>query len=75
MPQGEGISTTEKALNERETVPTEFIIAMLRIILQNNIFTFNEDTYSQEEGSGMGRKHTPHYADVFLSRKNNKRTK
>ena len=43
IPQEEGISTTEEALNERDvqTVPTEFIIAMLTIILENNIFTFN----------------------------------
>ena len=34
IPQEEGIQTTEDALNERnvQTVPTEFITAMLRII-------------------------------------------
>ena len=71
IPQEEGRQATEEALNERDvqTVPTEFIIAMLRIILKNNIFTFNEDVYSQEEGSGMGPKHTPHYADIFMARK------
>ena len=71
IPQEEGTQTTEEALNERavQTVPTEFITAMLRIILKNNIFTLNEDTYTQEEGSGMGPKHTPHYADIFMGRK------
>ena len=51
-----------------QTVPTEFITVMLRIILKNNIFTFNDDIYSQEEGSDMGPKHTPHYADIFMAR-------
>ena len=70
IPQEEGTQATEEALNERDvqTVPSEFIVAMLRIILKNNIFTFNEDIYSQEEGSGMGPKHTPHYADIFMAR-------
>jgi hypothetical protein len=71
IPQEEGTQATEEALNERDvqTVPSEFIVAMLRIILKNNIFTFNEDVYLQEEGSGMGQKHTPHYADIFMGRK------
>ena len=33
------------------------------------MFTFNEDIYSQEEGSVMGPKHTPHYADNFMARR------
>ena len=44
IPQEEGTLSAEHALNERDqqTVPTEYIIAMLKIVLKNNIFSFDE---------------------------------
>ena len=71
IPQEEGTSSSEEALNERESpgVPTEYIISLLRFILENNIFSFNDQLYSQQEGTSMGPKHAPHYADIFMARK------
>jgi hypothetical protein len=71
IPQEEGTSSSEEALNERESpgVPTEYIISLLRFILENNIFSFNDPLYSQQEGTSMGPKHAPHYADIFMARK------
>ena len=70
IPQEEGIQCTENALNEREnqSIPTEYITRMLKIILKNNIFSFDEELYSQDEGTSMGPKHAPHYADIFMAR-------
>ena len=42
---------------------------MLRLILENNIFLFNNELYSQEEGTSMGPRHAPHFADIFMARK------
>ena len=71
IPQEEGALSTEEALNEREiqSIPTEYIISLLKFILSNNIFSFDEELYSQEEGTSMGPRHSPHYADIFMSRK------
>ena len=70
IPQYEGTLCTEEALNERvnQKIPTEYIISMLKIILKNNIFSFSEHLYSQQEGTSMGPKHAPHYADIFMAR-------
>ena len=40
IPQEEGALATEEAFNEREIqiIPTELIVSMLQLILQNNIF-------------------------------------
>ena len=61
IPQEEGTQCAEKALNRRENmqVPSEYIISMLRLILKNNIFSFSETLYSQEEGTSMGPRHSP----------------
>ena len=69
IPQTEGTQSTETALNKRidQNIPTEYIVSMLKIILKNNIFEFNGELYSQEEGTSMGPKHSPHYADVFMA--------
>lgn len=70
IPQHEGAQATEHALNEREnqSIPREYILSMLKIILKNNIFTFNEKYYILEEGTSMGPMDAPHYTDIFMSR-------
>ena len=67
----EGIKTAKSALNERETkeVSTNFIIRLLDFILNNNIFNFNEQYYSQEIGASMGTKPAPDYANIFMAKK------
>ena len=62
-----------------ETVPREtsrisnhFILASIRIILENNIFQFNGSFYRQRRGTAMETKMAPMYATLtlgFLERK------
>ena len=40
---------------------------MLKLILKNDIFSFSERLYSQEEGTSMGPRHSPHFADIFMA--------
>ena len=69
IPQEEGTNCAEKVLNKRENmkVPSEYIISMLKLILKNNIFSFSDRLYSQEEGTSMGPRHAPHFADIFMA--------
>ena len=47
IPQEEGALATEEAFKEREIqiIPTEFIVSMLQLILQNKIFSFDNELY------------------------------
>ena len=67
----EGSKCVEEALEERDdkTISTQFIIRLLKHILENNIFEFNEQLYSQEIGAAMGTKPAPDYANIFLARR------
>ena len=39
------------------------------MLLKNNIFEFNENTYRQRIGAAMGCRPIPPYADIFMARK------
>ena len=43
IPLQEGLEALEEALNERndKTVPTEFILKLVKLVMEKNIFTFN----------------------------------
>jgi len=44
-----------------------FIIESLKIILENNIFVFNNKYYNQRKGTAMGTKVAPTYATLVLA--------
>ena len=44
---------------EQQEVPTEFIIRILEIILENNIFEFDSQLYRQNIGAALGCKPIP----------------
>ena len=66
IPQDEGTQCAEEALNERES-HKECIVSMLKLILKNNILNFSDQLYSQDEGTSMGPRHSPRYADIFMT--------
>ena len=61
IPQDEGAQAVGEALNERDvkSVPTGFIVGILELIQENNIFEFNSELYSQQIGGAMGQRHVP----------------
>ena len=71
IPQDEGAQAVGEALNKRnvKSVPTEFIVRILELIQENNIFEFNSDLYSQQIGGAMGQRHVPPEANIFLARR------
>ena len=44
----------------------EFIIDGIKLILENNIFCFNDTFYRQEKGTAMGTKFAPVYATLTI---------
>ena len=69
IPQEEGAECLEQKLNMRENqqVPTSFLMRILNICNEYNIFQFNGELYQQEIGSGMGARPTSPYANNFMA--------
>ena len=66
----EGAKATKEALNLRhdKTVPTGFIMRILEFVLNNNIFEFDGQLYSQDIGAAMETKPAPPYANIFMAK-------
>ena len=75
--QDGGIQAFKNALNRRsmdlkDIVPTEFLIQMLGLVLDGNIFEFNGDLWQQKIGTAMGSRVAPTYACLFMGDLENK---
>ena len=71
IPQEEGLDAVREALKNRDdtSVPTEFLIRMLEIVLKHNIFEFNSELFVQLIGTAMGSRPAPSYANLFMANK------
>ena len=69
IPPQEGIDCVKEALNEREnkSIPTNFLICLLEIMLEYNIFEFNGDLYKQGIGTAMGANPARSFANIFTT--------
>ena len=67
IPLQEGLDAFEETLNSREdkTIPTEFIMKLVKIIMEKNIFTFNNQHWLQLLGTSMGSRVSPTWANLF----------
>ena len=65
------MEATEEALDERvdKSVPTEYIMKMLEVILKYNLFEFNQEQYIQKIGTAMGSVPAVSYANIFMAKK------
>ena len=45
---------------------TYWISRCIECILKNNNFTFNQSNYIQTQGTAMGTKMAPKYANIFM---------
>ena len=48
--------------------PTSEIMRLLSIMLKNNDFSFNDEWYLQIQGTAMGKKFAPNYANIFMAK-------
>ena len=74
IPHEEGIETIKKYLNLREdqSVSTNSLCDLARIILTENYFELGKDMYHQKLGTAIGTKFAPPYANLFMAGLENK---
>jgi hypothetical protein len=64
----DGIAACRKIWEQRtvQEPPTECLVEMLTLVLKNNNFTFDGNHYLQINGTAMGTKMAPSYANIFM---------
>ena len=71
-PHMEGIQSTKEMLaihKPPDTLPhNSYIIKLLELVLTNNHFEFNGEFYHQLSGTAMGTKLAPSYANLFMTK-------
>ena len=73
IPHDEGIEACREAWNKRvnPTIPTRCLVELLSHVLKLNNFEFNGEHYLQINGTAMGTKMAPSYANIFMGRLEN----
>ncbi len=68
IPHADGLTALRKTLEDRPSLypPTEFLLELTQFILQNNVFEFNGKFYRQVQGTAMGTRMAPSYANLFM---------
>ena len=70
IPLNEGIDAFKETLDEipDKSIPTEYLIKLLRLVMECNIFKFNEEFWIQLIGTSMGTRVAPTYANIFMGK-------
>ena len=70
IPHNEGIEACQRALETRPSPapPTSYLTRMIELILKLNNFSFNEEHYLQVQGTAMGTRVAPSYANLFMAK-------
>ena len=65
----EGLESIREALNSRsdQSVSTETLLELMKLVLKNNFFEFNSEFFQQVRGTAIGTKCAPSYAILFLA--------
>jgi hypothetical protein len=68
IPKVDGLSAMKDALNSRpdQSVPTNFLIELMDIVLSFNIFEFDKELFLQRIGTAMGTSSAPTYANLEM---------
>ena len=69
VPNDEGLVALEQALNKRkdQSMLTDFLIKLKRLVLTRNILEFDKDYWIQLIGTAMGAPSAPTYANIFMA--------
>ena len=70
IPWSDGLEALEEAANNRanQTVPTNFILRLMLLVLGTNIFEFDGQLYLQKDGTAIGTKAAPTFANLFMGK-------
>ena len=71
IPTEDGIHATLQAIENWEDKdpscpPTSWLKKLLELILYKNVFRFNDNFYIQKQGTAMGTRMAPAYANIFM---------
>jgi uncharacterized protein YggL (DUF469 family) len=68
IPHDDGIAQWRKIWEQRtdQEPPTECLVEMLTLVLKSNNFTFDGNHYLQLNGTAMGTKMAPCYANISM---------
>ena len=71
IPHLDGLEAATNALLDHPDqdpirLPVQVLRELMSIVLKNNIFEFNGDHYLQLQGTAMGTKMAPSYANIFM---------
>ena len=66
--QEDGIASMQRALDSRSdpTIPTDFLIKLLQLVLTCNVFEFGKHLFLQMCGTAMGTACAPNYATLAM---------
>ena len=69
IPHNEGIASCTEALSNRDIQepPTEHLGTLISFILRKNSFVFGKKHYLQINGTAMGTRMAPSYANLFMA--------
>ena len=69
IPHNDGIGACKKHLDRRaqSTTSSEDICQLIKFILENNVFSFNDEYFLQVCGTAMGTRMAPCYANIFMA--------
>ena len=70
IPHGDGIEACREVWESRKykKPPTDCLVQMLTMVLKKNNFIFLENHYLQINGTAMGTKMAPSYANIFMGK-------
>ena len=68
IPHSDGIECIKNVLEQRvnSTPKNSSLIKLLEFVLKSNDFMFNRDNYLQINGTAMGTREAPTYANLFM---------
>ena len=63
----------QELLEERQNpeVPSYFLLKLMKLVLENNIYSFHNSHWKQEVGAAMGSKPVPAYANICMAKFDN----
>ena len=70
IPIQEGLEAFREELDKRtdKSIPTNFYIKLIELVLKSNIFEFDMEYFIQLLGTAMGTRVAPTYANIFMAK-------
>ena len=66
----EGVKAFKEVLDELKdtSIPSDYLVKLLKIVMECNIFKFNDEYWIQLIGTSMGTRVAPTYANLFMGK-------